>query len=38
MAPRVVELFIYPVKACQGISVEEARLTPHGALEYDREW
>jgi len=31
------EIWIYPVKACQGIQVEHARLTPTG-LELDRTW
>lgn len=34
---RVSELWIYPVKACRGVSVKEARLTATG-FEYDRAW
>lgn len=30
-------LHIYPIKGCQGISVESARLQPEG-FEYDRRW
>lgn len=32
---RVLKLWIYPVKGCQGVSVEEANVTATG-FEYDR--
>jgi uncharacterized protein len=35
--PNISELFIYPVKSCGGIALEEARLLATG-LEYDRTW
>ncbi len=33
----ISQLFIYPVKSCAGIEVNESRITPTG-LEFDREW
>mmetsp|Transcript_50268 Transcript_50268/g.92889 ORF Transcript_50268/g.92889 Transcript_50268/m.92889 type:complete len:396 (+) Transcript_50268:61-1248(+) len=36
-AATVQELWLYPVKGCQGVKVESARLTPTG-LEFDRCW
>lgn len=33
----VRELWIYPVKSCQGIALKQSVLTPEG-LEYDRRW
>ncbi|MEC5406818.1 MOSC N-terminal beta barrel domain-containing protein [Paraburkholderia sp. MPAMCS5] len=35
--PTISELFIYPVKSCAGIALNEARLLATG-LEYDRYW
>ena len=35
---KVSAIIVYPIKACQGIQVPEARLTAHGTLEHDREW
>ena len=34
----IAALLIYPVKACQGVYLDEAQLTEHGTLAYDREW
>lgn len=31
-------IWIYPVKALDGVSVPEARITPGGSLEFDRRW
>jgi uncharacterized protein YcbX len=33
----VARLFVYPVKSCAGVEVQEAVLTEAG-LEYDRAW
>lgn len=33
----IQELWIYPVKACRGVSVESCQMTPFG-LEFDRAW
>jgi hypothetical protein len=33
----IASLFVYPVKSCRGIAVQQAQLTPRG-LQYDREW
>jgi uncharacterized protein YcbX len=30
-------LFVYPIKGCRGIAVEQIKVTPSGIL-YDREW
>jgi hypothetical protein len=40
MAPPVMitNIFVYPVKGCQGISLESALLTPEGRLYLDREF
>ncbi|KAG2524328.1 hypothetical protein JM16_005029 [Phytophthora kernoviae] len=35
--PTVSGLFVYPVKSCAGISMDEVKLTPKGLL-HDREW
>ncbi|WNC88105.1 MOSC N-terminal beta barrel domain-containing protein [Paraburkholderia sp. FT54] len=35
--PTISELFVYPIKSCAGIALNEARLLPTG-LEYDRCW
>lgn len=35
--PTISELFVYPVKSCAGIALNEARLLATG-LEYDRCW
>jgi uncharacterized protein YcbX len=35
--PTVSGLYIYPIKSCAGIVLNEARLLPSG-LEYDRNW
>mmetsp|Transcript_41253 Transcript_41253/g.131115 ORF Transcript_41253/g.131115 Transcript_41253/m.131115 type:complete len:383 (+) Transcript_41253:88-1236(+) len=37
MAPTIQELLVHPIKACRGISLQSARLTPTG-LELDRAW
>lgn len=34
---QIAELWIYPVKSCAGIAVQQARLSHHG-LEWDRHW
>jgi len=34
---KVTDLFIYPIKSCQGIQVEEAEVTPKG-FTWDREF
>ena len=34
---QIAELWIYPVKSCAGIAVQQARLSRHG-LEWDRHW
>ncbi|MEM8640603.1 MAG: MOSC N-terminal beta barrel domain-containing protein [Cyanobacteria bacterium P01_G01_bin.54] len=33
----VAELWVYPIKGCRGVSLEQAELTPTG-LQYDRQW
>jgi uncharacterized protein len=33
----IASLYVYPVKSCRGLAVQQARLTPRG-LQYDREW
>ncbi|RKP45907.1 MOSC domain-containing protein [Trinickia fusca] len=35
--PAISQLYIYPIKSCAGIALNEARLLPYG-LEYDRNW
>ncbi|QLD50438.1 MOSC domain-containing protein [Paraburkholderia fungorum] len=35
--PTISELFVYPIKSCAGIALNEARLLATG-LEYDRYW
>ena len=35
---RISALWVYPVKAMQGVSVAEAELTASGTLRFDREW
>ncbi|OLL31418.1 MOSC domain-containing protein [Burkholderia sp. SRS-W-2-2016] len=35
--PTISELFVYPIKSCAGIALNEARLLATG-LEYDRNW
>jgi uncharacterized protein YcbX len=35
--PAVSGLYVYPIKSCAGIALNEARLLPSG-LEYDRNW
>lgn len=35
--PSISELFVYPIKSCAGIALNEARLLATG-LEYDRYW
>ncbi|MFP3272388.1 MAG: MOSC N-terminal beta barrel domain-containing protein [Paraburkholderia sp.] len=35
--PAVSSLYVYPIKSCAGIALQEARLMPTG-LEYDRNW
>lgn len=34
---KIVELWVYPVKACRGVKVDSAKVTPTG-LEHDRSW
>ncbi|MFM0505222.1 MOSC domain-containing protein [Paraburkholderia caffeinilytica] len=35
--PTISELFVYPIKSCAGVALNEARLLATG-LEYDRRW
>ena len=35
--PTISELFVYPIKSCAGIALNEARVLSTG-LEYDRRW
>jgi len=35
--PAISGLYVYPIKSCAGIALNEARLSPFG-LEYDRNW
>ncbi|GMF12843.1 unnamed protein product [Phytophthora lilii] len=35
--PTLAGLFVYPIKSCAGIQLQEAQLTPKGLL-HDREW
>ncbi|KAK1947763.1 Mitochondrial amidoxime reducing component 2 [Phytophthora citrophthora] len=35
--PKVTGLFVYPVKSCAGVALENVQLTPKGLL-HDREW
>lgn len=35
--PKIADLFVYPVKSCSAIRLEEALLTPTG-FQYDRNW
>ncbi|WP_433695277.1 MOSC domain-containing protein [Paraburkholderia phenoliruptrix] len=35
--PTISELFVYPIKSCAGVALNEARLLATG-LEYDRYW
>ena len=37
MAPRVVELFVYPIKSAGGVRIEEARVDRRGIV-LDRRW
>ena len=37
LSARIARLFVYPIKSCAGIEVEEALLTETG-LEFDRAW
>lgn len=34
----LVEMWIYPVKSCRGISVQQAEIHPEQGLQGDREW
>jgi uncharacterized protein YcbX len=36
--PKLDRITLYPVKSLDGVSVEEARVLPSGALEHDRRW
>ncbi|MCW5317283.1 MOSC domain-containing protein [Nostoc sp. KVJ3] len=36
--PYLAKILLYPVKSLDGIEVENARVLPSGALEYDREF
>jgi uncharacterized protein YcbX len=36
--PTLDRITLYPVKSLDGVSVEEARVLPSGALEHDRRW
>ena len=38
MALIVRQLYVHPVKACQGVDVQEAVLLEDGTLELDRKW
>ena len=33
----IASLYVYPVKSCRGIPMQQAQLTARG-LQYDREW
>lgn len=35
--PKIAELFVYPVKSCAGVSVDEVAIVPTG-FEFDRNW
>lgn len=35
--PYVKEFYVYPIKSCRGVRLEEAQITPKGIL-HDREW
>lgn len=37
LAARIDQLWVYPVKSCAGVALEQAVLTPTG-LEWDRSW
>lgn len=34
----VTSIYVYPIKACQGVTVSQARLSENGYLEHDREF
>lgn len=36
--PSLSRIEIYPIKSLPGVSVEQARVLPSGALEFDRRW
>jgi uncharacterized protein YcbX len=36
--PTLDRITLYPVKSLDGVDVEEARVLPSGALEFDRRW
>ncbi len=37
MPPTIGSLYVYPVKSCKGIALQQAVLTTQGLL-WDREW
>jgi uncharacterized protein len=38
MMPYLAKIVLYPIKSFDGVEVENARVLPSGALEYDREF
>lgn len=36
-SPRVSSLWIYPIKSCRGIEVQQLEITTTG-IKYDRQW
>ena len=36
--PKLANILIYPIKSLDPIRVEQARVLPSGALEFDRQW
>jgi uncharacterized protein len=36
--PRLAQIMIYPIKSLDGKIVDQARISPGGALEFDRRW
>ena len=35
--PKIAELFVYPVKSCAGVHMDEVSIVPTG-FEFDRNW
>ena len=35
--PKIAELFVYPVKSCAGVRMDEVAIVPTG-FEFDRNW
>lgn len=38
IVPSLSRIDVYPIKSLPGVSVEQARVLPSGALEFDRRW